>query len=214
VDDESRLADLAEAVPKIDCVVRLQDLGRSLCAGAKDDVPQPGFEVFAFGLRKDQIDEEIQCLRKVRAQPLDESAHLRAVEALNGTVDDHDAVEASWLPKPGFDCHSRVVGVAGDHASIHAPRVEHRKQRLDAVLMSNSLGRRLGLANAVVVEGYDPPMPAEFTGTGGVRERWKSLSLDQRRVIVRTAFKKVVIAPGKPGRPSFDSDRIQAGWAV
>lgn len=97
-----------------------------------------------------------------------------------------------------------AASFADGKISIHA---------YERIAAANEAQQRELRKKLVTSSGMAVPEPL-FTGAGDLRERWKTLSLDQRRVILRTAFKKVVIAPGKPGMPSFDGDRIQVDWAV
>jgi hypothetical protein len=86
----------------------------------------------------------------------------------------------------------------------------HASERVAAANEAQQRELRRKLVQTSEVSALEPLL----TGTGDLRERWPTLSLDQRRVILPVAFKKVVVAPAIPGLPKFDDDRIEVDWAV
>ncbi len=51
-------------------------------------------------------------------------------------------------------------------------------------------------------------------GRGSLRDRWASFTQDQRRSLLRSAFEKVVIKPGRRGNPAFDASRVDIDWRI
>ena len=54
---------------------------------------------------------------------------------------------------------------------------------------------------------------ARYVGRGSeLRDSWDSMSLDQRRAVIRSVVEAVVIGPAARGR--FDADRVTVRWRV
>ena len=56
---------------------------------------------------------------------------------------------------------------------------------------------------------------ARYLGHGEeLRRRWASMTLDQRRAVIRSLVEAVVIGPAVRGARVFDADRAELRWRV
>jgi site-specific DNA recombinase len=119
----------------------------------------------------------------------------------------------------------RAQGRQGKQANELMAELSELEQRTDAAAESFAAGRlatrafehanaeierrkaalQLKLAPLTSTAALEP-----YAGRRGVlRATWPTLSVDHQRAIIAAALGPVKVSPGKPGRPSFDKDRVQ-----
>ncbi|TAM93515.1 MAG: recombinase family protein [Jatrophihabitans sp.] len=150
------------------------------------------------------------------AEPLDEYVRDLVLTALDGPE-----LAAAMLRRsqPGTDADAlagkiladedKLTGLAEDYAAGEITREQFKTAT--AILQKQITANRERLAT---LDGHGEL--ARYLGQGEqLRDRWHaSLSLDQRRAVIRSIVEAVTIHPATVGTSRFDPDRAEIRWRV
>lgn len=99
----------------------------------------------------------------------------------------------------------RLTDLGHDYAAGDVPRVAFLAASRDLDARIEQLRRRLAA---------DTGRRAAFAVSGVARERWPSLSIDQRRAVIAELVERITVRAGRRGLNRFDSSRVDVEWAA